>query len=398
MLILSSQNVANYLEYRGICQSSDIKQGEIALKHGKNFNLLVETTAAAFFLVKQERLKEKQSTSREFVREWRVREWLDSKAELKNLHHLMPEILDFDRDNAILVVKYYNDSRDLQAFYRQQETFPERIAACLGEAIATIHSRTFNAEGDRRFLQPKPSPAEKILRAIDKLRPDVFGTFCADGIEFFRLYQRHDSIRQKIFQLQELWYPCCLTHGDLKLDNILVNLSITDTESNPIRFIDWEKFFWGDPAYDLATIIECYLKIWLKSLLVSSAIDINLSLKLASTPLEAMQPSLVALITNYLAHFPQILADTPYFCQRLMQLTGYIAINKIVQHLESHIPFDNRSICTLQVAKTLLCRPQEAFAFVFGRSEAEILNGVALLPSQLNSNLPTTDHDIIFAN
>jgi thiamine kinase-like enzyme len=370
MFILSSQNVGNYLENREIVRSIADEKRNITLKYGKNFNLLVETAAKDCILVKQERLKEEQSASREFINEWRIQEWLNSDPILEDLRQLMPEVIDFDRDNAIVVIKYYRESQDLDYFYRERGDYPEDIATALGKAIAAIHSRTFNSEDDRRFLQSNPLPPSKILREIGKLHPNIFGIFCSDGMEFFRLYQSRNSIKESILQLQELWHPCCLVHGDLKLDNILINLPSQNIniDRNLIRFIDWEKYFWGDPAYDLATIIECYLRIWLKSLLISPEIDFKLSLQLANTPLEVLQPSLNALINSYFQYFPQILVESPNFCQRLMQLTGYIAISKMIHHLESHSPFDNRAICTLQVAKTLLCRPQEAFSFIFGRS------------------------------
>jgi serine/threonine protein kinase len=374
MFILSSQNVADYLRNREIDRTINNEKRNITLKYGKNFNLLVENTTKDCILVKQERLEKEQSVSREFINEWHIQEWLDRDPKLQDLRHLMPEVVDFDRDNAIVVIKYYRESQDLDCFYREREDYPQNIATALGKSIAAIHSTTFNSEDDRRFLQTNPKPASKILREIGKLHPNIFGIFCSDGMEFFRLYQSRGSIKESILQLQELWHPCCLVHGDLKLDNILVNLPSNniDVGRNLIRFIDWEKYFWGDPAYDLATIIECYLRIWLKSLLISPEIDFKLSLQLASTPLESLQPSLNALITSYLQHFPQIIAESPNFCRRLMQLTGYIAISKMIHHLESHSPFDNRAICTLQVAKILLCRPQEAFSFVFGRSDSDI--------------------------
>ncbi len=376
MFVLSSQNVASYLEDREIYPPTGNQGREVTLKHGKNFNLLVKTAENDCVLVKQERFNDKQVTSKEFVYEWRIQEWLNSDPKLDSLRHLLPEVVDFDRDNAIVVIKYYSDCQDLHDFYRERQVFPETVAVALGESLAAIHSRTFNSVADHQFLQQHPTSSKKFISEMGKLSPRVFGVFCEDGIEFFRLYQRHDSLKKSIVQLQELWHPCCLSHNDLKLDNILIRLQPQKSSQNLIRFIDWEKYCWGDPAYDLATIIESYLKIWLKSLLVSPAIDLNTSLQLANTPLDRIQPSLRALIISYLTSFPEVLTDSPIFCQRLMQLTGYIAINKIVQNLESHSSFDNRAICTLQVAKTLLCRPQEAFSLVFGCTEAEIIESV----------------------
>jgi hypothetical protein len=45
-------------------------------------------------------------------------------------------------------------------------------------------------------------------------------------------------------------------------------------------------------------------------------------------------------------------------------------VKKIQSRLERLSPFDNTSICTLQVAKMLLCSPEQSLSQVFGTSAA----------------------------
>jgi len=60
--------------------------------------------------------------------------------------------------------------------------------------------------------------------------------------------------------------------------------------------IDWEACSWGDPAFDLGTLLASYLRIWLSSLIVDPTLELAESLSLAMIPLEEIQPSILALI------------------------------------------------------------------------------------------------------
>jgi hypothetical protein len=99
---------------------------------------------------------------------------------------------------------------------------------------------------------------------------------------------------------------------------------------------------------------------------MSNAINIETALRLATIPLEKLQPSLAALVCAYLRQFPNILERRPDFLRQTIQFTGLILIKRIQGKLEQLSPFNNTSICTLQVAKALLCRPEESISTVFG--------------------------------
>jgi hypothetical protein len=119
-------------------------------------------------------------------------------------------------------------------------------------------------------------------------------------------------------------------------------------------------------------LIGSYLQIWLNSLVVSKSIDIEESLRMAMTPLEQLQPSIAALVTAYIGNFPEILECRPDFLRRVMQFSGLALIIHIQAMLQHQKTFGNIGICTLQVAKSLLCRPEQSIATVFGAAASEI--------------------------
>jgi hypothetical protein len=168
-----------------------------------------------------------------------------------------------------------------------------------------------------------------------------------------------------------------LTHNDLKLNNILVHSRWEQLDNCLVRLIDWEACSWGDPAFDLGTLVASYLGIWLSSLVVDPTIELEESLRLAVTPLEVLQPSILALIRSYLNAFPMILEYRPDFILRVIQFAGLALIHQIQETINCRKYFDNADICMLQVAKNLLTMPEQAVLTVFGISESEIVKPVA---------------------
>ncbi|UKP00444.1 phosphotransferase family protein [Nostoc sp. UHCC 0870] len=372
--ILNSQNIFEYLNSLNLCTLDEQSFSKIALKPAKNFNLLVTFPEGRKLLVKQERHNPEGKTAGEFFLEWRIHDFLRHFPELNYIRTNLSEAVHFNWENSILIFNYLDTYRDLMDFYAKENLnlFPINIAKAVGKTLASIHRVSINNEKYREFFQhtidsPIQERKSNLSRGLDRLTPEIFGKVPADGIKFFALYQRYDSLGQAIAELIDSLTPCCLTHNDLKLNNILVSL---DWEAAPdeeiIRLIDWERGNWGDPANDLGTVIASYLQMWLYSMVTGKSITIDESLRLAATPLYVLQPSLRELVTAYLTHFPEILEHRPDFLQRVMQFCGLALITAIQARLQYEKTFGNVGICMLQVAKSLLCRPEASIPTIFG--------------------------------
>jgi hypothetical protein len=382
--LLSSQNAFDYLTEQGICTQKEQELSNIEQKFAKNFNLLLSLPEGRKLLVKQERHNPAGKTAGEFLNEWRIQEFLQQFPELNHLQPLMPEVLHFDAAHSLIVFNYLNDYRDLADFYAKEKVFPTAIASALGAIVATIHRTTLNRQDYRDFFTQEDegvalAQISKVVRELERITPEVFGRVPTDGLKFFALYQRYDSLGKALAELADAFDPCCLTHNDLKLNNILLHddweqklLTAEPSGSSTLRVIDWERCGWGDPPFDLGMLIGSYLLIWLSSLVVSKTIAIEESLRMAMTPLEQLQPSIAALARAYFSNFPEILESRPQFLRRVMQFSGLALIIQIQVMIQYEKSFGNMGICMLQVAKGLLCRPEQLMPTVFGAAASEI--------------------------
>ncbi|WP_293081450.1 phosphotransferase [Moorena sp. SIO3H5] len=383
---LSSETISSYLLDIGLCTPSDLESIQVkSAAPAKNFNLLVSFSDHRQLLVKQERPHNGGLINHEFFNEWQFHRWLQQFPDQHCLASSVSQILHFDPDHCILVYNYLNNYLDLFSFYYQNQVFPEAIATDIGTVVGNLHRVTFNQPECRNFLDqvPKGTSAYRFgnpAKGIGRLSPEMFGSIPNNALKFFVLYQRYPSLGNAIADLETDWHPSCLTHNDLKLNNILVHRDWEQfsTSSPPdqsmVRLIDWERCAWGDPAFDLGTIIASYLGIWLSSLVVDPTIKLEESLGLAVTPLQVLQPSIAALTQAYLTAFPGIESARPNWLKRVVQFTGLALIYQIQAMIYYQKSFDNTGICILQVAKSLLCRPKQSVPTVFGISESELIS------------------------
>ncbi|MBE9050919.1 aminoglycoside phosphotransferase family protein [Nostocales cyanobacterium LEGE 11386] len=381
LLPLSSHNVIQYLQETGLCSSEDGASHEYELLESSknNFNLLVTLAGNRKLLVKQKRNIENNETPYEFFNEWLFHQLLQQFPVLGNISAIAPLVLNFDEENSILVRNYLSEYLDLGGFYHHNNVFPAEIATAIGSTLAGLHRATFQHREYRNFMATAPQGQFRYsfynpAQGIGSISPEIFGTVPTEALKFYVLYQRYESLESAIADLAYEWQPCCLTHNDLKLNNILIHSRWHQLDNCLVRLIDWEACAWGDPAFDLGTLIASYLGVWLSSLVVDPAMEIEESLCLAMTPLELLQPSLLALIRAYLNAFPMILEYRSDFIMRVIQFTGLALIHQIQETITCRKYFSNADICMLQIAKNLLTIPEISVLSIFGVSESEILN------------------------
>ena len=382
--VLTSRNVFEYLVRQALCTDKKVAPIQVEPKFAKNFNLLVTLQDRRSLLVKQERCHYEGKTTNEFLNEWLLHEFFQRFPKLNSIRLLLSEIIHFDAEHSIAVFNYLSSYRDLAEFHTKGNVFPTAIASSIGATLAMIHRATWNRQEYRDFFSQNREniPVDKAFASIcrlERIEPEMFGLVPADSLKFFALYQRYNSLGKAIAELTSAMIPCCLTHNDVKLNNILLHndweqiISSSEPSNNSIiRLIDWERCAWGDPAFDLGMLIASYLQIWLNSLVISPAIEIETSLANALIPLAQLQPSLAAIASSYFDNFPEIVESSPDFFRRVVQCSGLALVQYILAALQYRKTFGNTGICMLQVAKSLLCRPEPSMSIVFGTAESAL--------------------------
>lgn len=386
VLSLSYYNVIQYLQDAGIINSEDNASYDLEVGRGNqnNFNFLITLAENRQLLVKQEHGTENDGIPHELFKEWLFHQLLERFPVLGNNSAIAPLVVHFDEENSIIVRNYLTEYIELLSFYQNNQYFPEAITIAIGTTLGVLHRATFNRQEYRNFMATAPlgqfryhyyNPAQ----GIELIKPEIFGQVPVEALKFYALYQRSESLEAAIAELAGEWNPCCLTHNHLNLDNILVHSKWEQLDDCLVRLIDWKTCGWGDPTFDLGTLIANYLEIWLCSLVVDPTIKLEETLELAVTPLEVLQPSILSLIRAYLNAFPKILEYRSDFLLRVVQFAGLVLIHKAQEMIQERKHFNRINIYTLQVAKSLLTLPQESVLTVFGITESEIIKPFVMI-------------------
>ncbi|MFN9402729.1 MAG: phosphotransferase [Dolichospermum sp.] len=382
----SSQNIIQYLQQAGLCSPEDgnLNKSVLPENNHKNWNLLVMLADNRQLLIKQERKINHDFGFHELFNEWLFHQLLEKFPVIGNIGAIASSLLHFDQENSILVRSYLSEYIELERFYQHSSILPTEIASAIGTTLARLHRSTFNKREYRDFMSTAPAGEFRYnfynpAQGLPFINPETLGIIPTEALQFHLLYQRYETLESAIADLAYQWQPCCLTHNDLQLNNILIHSRWQQSDNCLIRLIDWEACGWGDPAFDLGTLLASYLSIWLSSLIVDSTLELEESLNLAMIPLEVLQPSLLALIRAYLHAFPSILEHHQDFIVRVIKFAGLALIQQIQNIIQCQKSFDNRDLCKLEIAKNLLTIPEQSVLTILGISESEIFRSLARL-------------------
>lgn len=222
----------------------------------------------------------------------------------------------------------------------------------------------FNPEQQSELLRPDFSAG------LRQLTPETFCLIPTNALKFFRFYQRHPQMGEALSELSQSFIPCCAVHYDPRFANLLWHED-SSPETN-LQIIDWEKWRWGDPAYDLGQLLANYLKLWLESLPISKQLGLANALNMATVPLSAIQPSTCAFMQSYVSNFSKVLHHQPDFLIRTTRFIGLGLINQVQLCISHKYPLGNVEMAMAQVGKSLLCQPESSIPTVFGQSRKAV--------------------------
>jgi tRNA A-37 threonylcarbamoyl transferase component Bud32 len=145
---------------------------------------------------------------------------------------LIPEVLFVDEPAAVLAMSDVGEGRQvLYSVIDVQFDLLTEQASQLGEAVGLIHGAT------RGVGSIRPAMEEALVRRI------IFDGLLGPGA--LAIFPEHwPTLRAQMQENKE-----CLVHGDLWSKNLLVR------KGAPVALVDFEGVTYGDPAFDLATLI-----------------------------------------------------------------------------------------------------------------------------------------------
>lgn len=294
--VLTRANVLAYLRARGLLVEGDEDSTawRVTEHHSRNRNFAVNgSDGAQGFFVKQLRAQDPESLGM-LRREARVYELASQDADFAALREVTPPFFGFDAAAQTTVLGAL-DGESLLQLHRRLGRFPLEIAEQLGRVLATTHLRVgrnsaanpprglFNLEPPGIFTAHRGGPLVRWLGPGQMLI-----------VEHVR---DNNRLARVLDELAATWRCDTFIHGDVKFENCVVAAGAngrveSDSDVRPdIRLVDWELADFGEPAWDLGSVLHSYLAL---CLLDAPRASLREQLRASSTNFEGMRRAVAA--------------------------------------------------------------------------------------------------------
>lgn len=161
-----------------------------------------------------------------------------------------PGLLGADPHLAILAVRLLDPATTLHDRLIGEGFGTGEIPGMLGQALAELHVRTQDAA--------LPARLPWIMR--NETESSATDPGATERIRAFLGRSPHpDALERALLEARACWQPRCLIHGDLKWDNCLLAPRPVPVGGPGVLLVDWELGACGDPAWDVATVIQEFL-------------------------------------------------------------------------------------------------------------------------------------------
>ncbi len=256
--MLSLATLPVYLANRGHLSISDWVGGRCTLSSvpGQHGNFLVYAPSNSGLFLKQARVPTTEiiaaiENEAGMLGDFEHREVWD------RFRHCVPRLRDYDRSRHLLVIEsivgqnFYDAYRSLSSAGDAAKM--SDLPASVGKWLARFHDAGRDARGGARDA----ALTTKLPVAISLQPPDpnfyaALSPACRQTIDWIRA---DAAFFQSLQSNQAHWQTDTIIHGDLKWNNVMI---ASDSEAE-IKFVDWELARWGDPAWDVAGLLQSFI-------------------------------------------------------------------------------------------------------------------------------------------
>jgi Phosphotransferase enzyme family len=236
-------------------------------------------------------------------------------------------------ENRTLIFRGYSNHVSLHSVLLERTLDPNSFAR-LGQFLAGLHSLPVDAS-----YRSSTSP----VITHGHVTPERLVNSPSSYARLLRLIQQAPHLNEQLRKLRQSWNVSGFIHGDMKVDNILVNTSSDGySDTGPI-IIDWELSSRGDTRWDCGSLIGSIYMTWLiRRYLNEQDSDDDDSE-------EIVKDYLKTLLQSYVGHYPGVVD-----VNLILGWAGYWLIQQILGILPHRGDISRFELATMHLAQHLL--------------------------------------------
>jgi hypothetical protein len=361
----SKTQVVHELMRRGLLSRAAVVDGDVVVADlsSRHQNSLVMRTEGPGYFVKEAQPWQPASVQT-LLREASCYQIAHGERALSPLASLMPKLHVWDPQRHMLVLELLPEAENLADVYRRTSGIPEKIAARLGTALGTYHSRAARVD-QAAWTNVFPRQQPWVL-SFHQQNPAAVANLSAANAQMLSIIQRYPEFPKALDAIRQRWRFETLIHGDMKFENCVVCYPAGRDAEPVLKVIDWEIADIGEPSWDVGGILQAFLTFWVFSMPPEVGADPGASAAKAQFPLEKMRPAIRVFWNAY----AMTLAVSGQAERELLDsCLSYGAARMLQTVFESMYSFPQltpNAIVLLQASLNILQEPRAAAAELLG--------------------------------
>lgn len=379
-IIVTLDNVVPYLIGRSMMDTRSIVEGDLKIIDAsrRNRNLQVIRKNGTSLLIKQPSAADDAGNMMTIKKEALLYLLMQTDTDFASLKDIAPRILDFDEQRTIMITEFVTNAHTLNNYERFMaagsgvgEGGKEQIkqeSAELGRLMAKYHKAFRGQSGNRKlhsFMGRGFVPAASIVRP----GPEIFRDINFQNLELLKIIQRYPTFYDSLEELYSSWQNQTLIHGDIKWDNVIVSTTATEDGNKGFRMniVDWESVSMGDPAWDVGSVFQEFIRLWLSFLPTTGRESAEQLLGSTTFPIQNIQPAIRAFWNSYVKtseltsskEANELLVRSAKFCAARLVQSAYEA-------LDSSMELSNTIVYMIQTSMNIFNRTNNAIVHLLG--------------------------------
>lgn len=360
-MLLTQSNLPYYLVARGLLSSEKLVQKGVTVfsagRRHRNFKALTGDGGGIFIKQGVAAWADGPAT---LQREAAFYSMVKSRPSFEMHARVAPRILDFDATSVALALELLDGRENLTEYHLRMGAFPVAAGRAMGTWLGKLH-----LEAGRAFLDPmhrKDFRFQPPWILLQRPSEGISAQFGGPAAQMNAMLASFPNLLAQAVAIRELFRFDCVSHGDIKWDNLLIG---PDAREESFRIIDWELVDAGDSSWDVASMITSYISFAFWSATQSGGAPEDFRAA-CLRKLEEIKPALRAFWAAYIAAREVEAPNAAFFLERCVRFLPARLIVNVFECLYNALPPSPNLYAHLQLAQIAAGDPRHVATEMLG--------------------------------
>lgn len=360
-------SLADTLLQHGLLTEQALAEGDVMVAVSKSRHQLFSVLSRrsdSYFVKRAEAVE--MDAFETLGREALLYQMIATEPELTPLAGFIPRFVKYDRGSNIFVLGYLDKAINLQRFALTQAGMIEPVIARLGAAVAAMHRIRPRHRKDPASGKPLfPCKPQWILQAHATMSPN-HQMLTNGNRQLLDILRGPMGLAAELDRLHREWKTDTFIHTDLKLENCLICETPGEPAAPKLYLIDWEMADYGDAAWDVASIFQSLLLLWIESIPSGSGRPLEEVSAQAKVPIGQVQATIRAFWHSYADAMELKPAPRDRALHRATRFLGARLVQRAYERMARSSNIDAHSFLILQVATNVMKNTENAIVELLG--------------------------------